>query len=501
MCLKQLCARIYLLYNNGNGLKRKKKMKTIFEKDKKLHSKPLYIKNYEEVDFNKRTTPLNLPNTTELEVMRHYKELSDRNFCIEKGFYPLGSCTMKYNPRANEAAARFDGFLNLHPLQDDKDCQGALELMYDLEQALKIITGMDAITLQPCAGAHGEFCAMNIVKKYFFEKNQTKRKKVIIPDNAHGTNPMSAKMNGFECVEVKSDQNGGVDFERLKELVNTNGEEIAAIMMTNPNTLGLFDEKILQISELMHKNGSLLYYDGANLNAVMGHTNPRLMGFDIVHLNLHKTFSTPHGGGGPGAGPVGVIKELEPYLPVPTIEFDGEKYFRNYDKKHSIGKVSTFYGNFSVFIRAYTYILMMGNNLKNASSDAVLAANYIKEKLKKYFKLPYDRTCMHEFVLSGDLQKEKGVSTLMMAKRLMDSNCHPPTVYFPLIVHEAMMIEPCESETKEVLDNFINTMIEIAREAQNEPEKFGEYPLTTPVLKVDETLAARHLNLKYEFND
>ena len=471
-------------------------MKTIFEKDKNLNAKPFFV---EEIEFNKRTTPLNLPDTTELEVMRHYKELSDRNFCIEKGFYPLGSCTMKYNPRANELTARFEDFLNLHPMQNDEDCQGALELMYDLEQALKIITGMDAITMQPCAGAHGEFCAMNIVKKYF--ENDKKRKKVIIPDNAHGTNPMSAKMNGFDCIEVKSDEQGGVDFDELKSLIDNQGEEIAAIMMTNPNTLGLFDENILKISELMHKNGSLLYYDGANLNAVMGHTNPRLMGFDIVHLNLHKTFSTPHGGGGPGAGPVGVVAELEKFLPVPRVKFDGQKYFRDYENPYSIGKVSTFCGNFSVLVRAYTYILMMGNKLKNASSDAVLAANYIKEKLKKYYMLPYNRACMHEFVLSGDLQKEKGVSTLMMAKRLMDSNCHPPTVYFPLIVHEAMMIEPCESETKEVLDNFIQTMIEIAKEVEKDPQKFEQYPTTTPVLRADETLAARHLNTKYEFNN
>ena len=471
-------------------------MKTIFEKDKNLNAKPFLNK---EIEFNKRTTPLNLPDTTELEVMRHYKELSDRNFCIEKGFYPLGSCTMKYNPRANELTARYEDFLNLHPMQNDEDCQGALVLMYDLEQALKIITGMDSITLQPCAGAHGEFCAMNIVKKYF--ENDKKRKKVIIPDNAHGTNPMSAKMNGFDCIEVKSNEQGGVDFEALKSLIDTQGDEIAAIMMTNPNTLGLFDENILKISELMHKNGSLLYYDGANLNAVMGHTNPRLMGFDIVHLNLHKTFSTPHGGGGPGAGPVGVVAELEKFLPVPRVKFDGKKYYRDYKNPYSIGKVSTFCGNFSVLVRAYTYILMMGNKLKNASSDAVLAANYIKEKLKKYYMLPYNRACMHEFVLSGDLQKEKGVSTLMMAKRLMDSNCHPPTVYFPLIVHEAMMIEPCESETKEVLDNFIQTMIEIAKEVEKDPQKFEQYPTTTPVLRADETLAARHLNTKYEFNN
>ncbi len=473
-------------------------MKTIFEKDKSLHSKPLYKGD---IDFCERKSPLNLPDMSELEVMRHFKELSDRNFCIEKGFYPLGSCTMKYNPRVNEQVSRFDGFINLHPLQDDTDCQGALEIMYDLSRMLKIITGMHTVTLQPCAGAHGEFCAMGVVKKYFLYNGENDRKKVIIPDNAHGTNPMSARMNGFECIEVKSDERGGVDIEELENIINEHGCTIAAIMMTNPNTLGIYDENILKISDMLHKNGSLLYYDGANLNAVMGHTNPALMGFDIVHLNLHKTFSTPHGAGGPGAGPVGVVEKLKDFLPVPQIEFDGEKYFRNYDKPLSIGKVSAFYGNFSVLVRAYTYILMLSKNLKAESSDAVLCANYIKEKLKKHYKLPYDKPCMHEFVLSGDLQKEKGVNTLEIAKRLMDSNCHPPTVYFPLIVHEAMMIEPTESESKEVLDSFIDTMIEIAREVEQDASKFKQYPLNTPVLRADETLAARHLNIKYEFND
>lgn len=469
--------------------------KLIFEKNKNLHSKPLYNGN---IEFDLRLTPLNIPDMSELEVMRHFKELSDKNFCIEKGFYPLGSCTMKYNPRVNEASARLEGFLNLHPNQDDDDCQGALELIYDLENMLKIITGMDEITLQPCAGAHGEFCAMNIVKKYFEHKGE-KRTKVIIPDNAHGTNPASANMNAFECIEVKSDSRGGVDISELKNIINQYGQDIAAIMMTNPNTLGLFDENILEISELLHKNGSLLYYDGANLNAIMGHTNPRLMGFDIVHLNLHKTFSTPHGGGGPGAGPVGVISELAEYLPIPRVEFDGEKYFRNYDFEHTIGKVSTYLGNFSVLIRAYTYILMMGKNLKNASSDAVLCANYIKEKLKKHYLLPYDRTCMHEFVLSGDKQKEKGSNTLSIAKRLMDFGFHPPTVYFPLIVHEAIMIEPTESENKEVLDNFIDAMIKIALEIE-QGKDLSDYPMNTPVKRVDETLAARKPDLKYDIH-
>ena len=476
-------------------------MKTIFEKDKNLNSKPFYLNENDFIEENKRTLELNLPNMSELEVMRHYKELSDRNFCIEKGFYPLGSCTMKYNPRVNEEISSYEGFLNLHPNQDDADCQGALEVIYDLENLLKIITGMDAITLQPCAGAHGEFCAMNIVKKYFEVKGEKNRKKVLIPDSAHGTNPMSAKMNGFDCVEIKSNSDGLVDVEEIKKAVSEYGDEIAAIMMTNPNTLGLFEENILEISDILHKNGSLLYYDGANLNAIMGHTNPKLMGFDLVHLNLHKTFSTPHGGGGPGSGPVGVIKELKEFLPNPRVHFDGKVYSRKNDYKNSIGKVSTYFGNFSVYIKALCYILMLGKNLKDVSSDAVLCANYMKEKLKKYYKLYYDKICMHEFVLSGDIQKQKGVSTLQIAKRLMDSSFHPPTVYFPLIVHEAIMIEPTESENKEVLDRFIDEMIKIAKEVEENPQSFENYPQKTPVKRADETLAARHLDIKYDFSN
>ena len=398
-----------------------------------------------------RKEAVGLPQLSELEVMRHYKELSDRNFCIEKGFYPLGSCTMKYNPKVNELLASLEGFVNLHPLQDDEDAQGALELMYNLQEELKKITGMDAVTLQPAAGAHGELTGMMVIKKYFEVKGETKRKKVIVPDSAHGTNPASAKMCGFDIVEVKSNSKGQVDVESLKSLLD---DEVAAIMMTNPNTLGIFEENVLEISKLMHDNGSLLYYDGANFNAIMGWTNPALMGFDVVHLNLHKTFATPHGGGGPGAGPVGVKSFLKEFLPVPSIEFDGNKYYRNYNVEHTIGKVRSFYGNFGVLVRAYAYILMMGKNLKLASADAVLNANYIKEKLKGVYELPYDEPCMHEFVLSGEKQHHQGVSTLGIAKRLMDSNCHPPTVYFPLIVHEAIMIEPTESESKEVLDGL-----------------------------------------------
>lgn len=471
-------------------------MKTIFEKtngndginltDKKLDINflpPEVLRNGE----------IGLPQVSELDVMRHYKGLSDLNFCIEKGFYPLGSCTMKYNPKVNELLASLEGF-NIHPSVDDDLAQGSLELMYKLQQALLTVTGMDAITLQPSAGAHGEMTGMMIIKKYFDTIGE-KRTKVIIPDSAHGTNPASAKMSGFEIVEIKSNEKGQVDIDALKSVLTP---DVAAIMMTNPNTLGIFEENVEEISKIMHANGSLLYYDGANFNAIMGYTNPKLMGFDVVHLNLHKTFATPHGGGGPGAGPVAVVRKLKDYLPAPVIEFDGEKYYRNYNIKHSIGSVKDFYGNFSVMVRAYAYILMMGKSLKKVSENAVLNANYLKEKLKKYYELPYDEPCMHEFVITGEKQKnENGVSTLNIAKALMDGNAHPPTVYFPLIVHEAIMIEPTESENKEVLDEFAELMIKIANECSTNPEKVLSAPHTTPVKKIDEVTAARHPDLKY----
>ena len=473
-------------------------MKTIFEKSNgasgiNLTDEKEDLKFLNGVDL--RQNKIGLPKVSELEAMRHYKELSDLNFCIEKGFYPLGSCTMKYNPKVNELLAGLEGFANLHPLSDDEDCQGALELMYKLQEALKTVTGMDAVTLQPAAGAHGELTGMMVIKKYF-EANGENRKKVIIPDSAHGTNPASAHLCGFDIVPVKSNEKGQVDIEALKELLDS---DVAGIMMTNPNTLGIYEENVLEISKLMHDNGSLLYYDGANFNAIMGHTNPKLMGFDVVHLNLHKTFSTPHGGGGPGAGPVCVVGKLKEFLPTPVVAFDGEKYFRNYDLKHTIGSVKGFYGNFGVLIRAYAYILMMGKNLKEASENAVLNANYLKEKLKGAYLLPYDEPCMHEFVLSGEKQKhENGVSTLNIAKALMDENTHPPTVYFPLIVHEAIMIEPTESETKQVLDEFVDVMLKIADDAKNNPEKLISAPHTTPVKRLDETLAARKPNLKFD---
>lgn len=471
-------------------------MKTIFEKSNGIDGINLTDEkenlNFLDKDLL-RTSDTELPQMSELEVMRHYKELSDLNFCIEKGFYPLGSCTMKYNPKVNEFLSTLEGF-NIHPNTSDKNAQGALKLMYDLQTALLKITGMDAITLKPSAGAHGEMTGMMIIKKYFDSIGE-KRTKVIIPDSAHGTNPASAKMAGFDIIEIKSNEKGQVDIASLKAVLN---EDVAAIMMTNPNTLGIFEERVEEISKLMHDNGSLLYYDGANFNAIMGYTNPKLMGFDVVHLNLHKTFSTPHGGGGPGAGPVAVVEKLKDFLPTPTIEFNGNKYFRNYNVKNSIGSIKDFYGNFSVFVRAYAYILMLGQNLKHASENAVLNANYLKEKLKKYYDLPYDEPCMHEFVLSGEKQKqESGVSTLHIAKALMDGNTHPPTVYFPLIVHEAIMIEPTESEQKEKLDEFVDTMIEIAKMAKDNPEEILSAPHTTPVKKIDEVTAARHPDLKF----
>lgn len=473
-------------------------MKVIFEKNDNIDGVNISDcdANVKQIISEKflRTTPTNLPQLSELETLRHYKELSDKNFCIEKGFYPLGSCTMKYNPKVNEMLANLNGFANLHPLQSDEDSQGALELMYKLQNSLKEITGMDAISLQPAAGAHGELAGMMIIKKYFETKGE-KRTKVIIPDSAHGTNPASAYMCGFECVEIKSNAKGQVDIETLKAVLD---DSVAAIMMTNPNTLGLFEENILEISKLMHENGSLLYYDGANFNAIMGYTNPKLMGFDVVHINLHKTFATPHGGGGPGAGPIGVVDKLKDFLPVPVIDYDGKKYFRNYDLKNSIGKVKSFYGNFGVLVRAYAYILMMGKNLETVSEDAVLSANYLKEKLKGTYELPYDYPCMHEFVLSGDKQKAQGVSTLGIAKRLMDENTHPPTVYFPLIVHEAIMIEPTETESKQRLDEFVEVMLKIAKEIEQNPQEVLKAPKTASVKKIDETLAARQPDLRYK---
>lgn len=472
-------------------------MKTIFEKSNNVDGVNVCeeeLKITSVPDKFLRKENIGLPQLSELEVLRHYKELSDKNFCVESGFYPLGSCTMKYNPKVNEMLASLEGFANLHPLQSDEDSQGALELMYKLQDSLKVLTGMDYITLQPAAGAHGEFTGMLIIKKYF-EKQGENRTKVIVPDSAHGTNPASASMAGFEIVQVKSNDKGQVDIENLKTLLN---DDVAAIMMTNPNTVGIFEENVVEIAELVHNNGSLLYYDGANLNAIMGYSNPAIMGFDVCHINLHKTFSTPHGGGGPGSGPVGVVEKLKDYLPKPTIEFDGKKYFRNYNMPDSIGKVRSFCGNFGVLVKAYAYILMLGKSLKSATADAVLNANYLREQLKDVYDIAYPEKCMHEFVICGEKQKEQGSSTLHIAKRLMDYKIHPPTIYFPLIVHEAMMIEPTETESKERLDEFVGVMRKIADEVETNVELVNSAPHSAPVKKIDETLAARKPNLMYK---
>ncbi|WP_167628526.1 aminomethyl-transferring glycine dehydrogenase subunit GcvPB [Listeria valentina] len=437
-----------------------------------------------------------LPELSELEIMRHYTELSNHNFGVDSGFYPLGSCTMKYNPKINEKVARFPGFANIHPYQPESSVQGAMELMYDLQESLVEITGMDEVTLQPAAGAQGEWTGLMLIRAFHEANQDTKRTKVIIPDSAHGTNPASATVAGFEVVTVKSNDKGLVDIEDLRSVV---GEDTAALMLTNPNTLGLFEKDIVEIAEIIHEAGGKLYYDGANLNAVMSKARPGDMGFDVVHLNLHKTFTGPHGGGGPGSGPIGIKKDLIPYLPTPVLTKQDDRYVFDYNYPESIGRVKPFYGNFGINVRAYTYIRTMGaEGLKKVTEYAVLNANYMMRCLEKAFDLPYSQICKHEFVLSGSRQKKLGVRTTDIAKRLLDHNFHPPTVYFPLIVDEAMMIEPTETESKETLDSFIDTMLEIAREAEEDPEIVQEAPHNTYVKRLDETQAARKPVLRYQ---
>ncbi len=436
-----------------------------------------------------READARLPEVSEVDAVRHFVGLSGRNHGVDSGFYPLGSCTMKYNPKINEDMARLPGFARVHPYQRIETVQGCLELLYRLDGMLSEITGMERISLQPAAGAHGEVTGLMIIKAYHEHRGEGKRKKILVPDTAHGTNPASAAMIGFEVIQVKSDQRGNVDLDTLKAVMN---DEIAGLMLTNPSTLGLFEENICEIARIVHEAGGLLYYDGANANAILGICRPGDMGFDVVHLNLHKTFSTPHGGGGPGAGPVGVKKELVPFLPGPMIEFDGGKYTLDHERPLSIGRVKSFYGNFGVAARAYAYILSMGaEGLRRVSETAVLNANYIMNRLKEHFLLPYDRVCMHEFVLSAQKQKEKGVAALDIAKRLLDFGYHPPTIYFPLIVREAMMIEPTETESRETLDEFIEAMLLIAKEAEEDPEKVKGAPYTTPISRLDEAKAAR----------
>ncbi|TPE66368.1 aminomethyl-transferring glycine dehydrogenase subunit GcvPB [Halalkalibacterium halodurans] len=437
-----------------------------------------------------------LPEVSELQLMRHYTALSKRNHGVDSGFYPLGSCTMKYNPKINEDVARYPGFANIHPYQPEAQVQGALRLMYELQTALAEITGMDEVTLQPAAGAQGEWTGLMLIRAYHEANGDTKRTKVIVPDSAHGTNPASATVAGFESVTVRTDEDGLVDLDHLREVV---GEDTAALMLTNPNTLGLFEAHIVEMAAIIHEAGGKLYYDGANSNAILGIARPGDMGFDVVHLNLHKTFTGPHGGGGPGSGPVGVKKELIPYLPKPVVVKDGDSYRLDYDRPHSIGRVKPYYGNFGINVRAYTYIRTMGpEGLRTVSEYAVLNANYMMRRLAPYFDLPYDQHCKHEFVLSGRQQKKLGVRTLDIAKRLLDFGYHPPTIYFPLNVEECLMIEPTETESKETLDEFIEAMIQIAKEAEETPEVVQEAPHHTVIGRLDETTAARKPILRYE---
>jgi len=440
-----------------------------------------------------------LPEVSEVDCVRHFTRLSQLNFSIDTNFYPLGSCTMKYNPKINDRAAALSGFAQIHPYQPEKSCQGAMQLLYELEQMLCGITGMDEVTLQPAAGAHGEYTGIMVIREYFKSKGE-KRTKVLVPDSSHGTNPSSARLAGYEVVTIKSGADGCVDLDSLKMALD---DQVAALMLTNPNTVGLFEKNIVQIAQMVHDQGGLLYYDGANLNALLGLARPGDMGFDVIHLNLHKSFSTPHGGGGPGAGPVGVKKSLADFLPVPRIrkaDNQDRSYGYSWDSQlpDSIGKIRSFYGNFGVLVRAYTYIRAHGaEGMRRISKGAIVNANYLKEKLKGQYTLPYDVPCMHEFVLSGDQQKAKGSSARDIAKRLLDFGFHSPTIYWPQIVKECIMIEPTETESRKTLDEFAEAMLQIAREIDEDPKKLAGAPYTLPVQRMDEVKAARELDINF----
>ena len=434
-----------------------------------------------------------LPELSELDVVRHYTRLSQWNFGVDSGMYPLGSCTMKYNPKTNEVQAARTGFTASHPLLGDEFSQGALKLMYDLEQLLGAITGFNAVTLQPAAGAHGELAGMLMIHAYHAKKGK-QRSKIIIPDTAHGTNPASASLCGYESINIKSGKNGILEPEDVKAVMD---EDTAGIMVTNPNTLGLFESNIRKIADIVHSKGGLVYGDGANMNAIMGIVKPGEIGIDVLHLNLHKTFSTPHGGGGPGSGPVAVVKKLEPFLPVPRVVKKENCYEFTSDCPDTIGRLHTFYGHFGVMIRAYSYILSMGaKGLTDVSKLAVLNANYVKASLKGTLNLPYDLPCMHECVFNDEFQKENHITTMDMAKRLLDYGFHPPTVYFPLVVQGAFMVEPTETESKEDIDQFIDAVKAIVKEAQTDPETLKNAPFLTKVTRLDEVAAARKPCLK-----
>ncbi|MHB1416046.1 MAG: aminomethyl-transferring glycine dehydrogenase subunit GcvPB [Chloroflexota bacterium] len=443
---------------------------------------------------------LSLPEVTEVEVTRHFTHLSRLNYAVDVGFYPLGSCTMKYNPKVNEEVAGLPGFAAIHPYQAEATVQGALQLLWELQGYLAEIGGMDATTLQPAAGAQGELTGMLIVRAYHRDRGDDRRRVVLVPDSAHGTNPASAAMVGYSVTTVKSNRQGDVDLADLRAKMN---DGVAAMMLTIPSTLGLFDQNILEICRIVHEGGGLVYADGANMNAILGRARLGDLGCDLMHFNLHKTFSTPHGGGGPGAGPVAVKASLAAYLPVPlaakrSLEGREDQFYLDYDRQRSIGRVRSFGGNFGVLVRAYAYIRSLGaEGLRNVSENAVINANYLLARLRDAYDLPYDRRCMHEFVLSGRRQKAEGVRTLDIAKRLIDYGFHPPTIYFPLIVEEALMIEPTETESRATLDSFAEAMLQIAREAATDPEVVHSAPHDTPVGRLDEVRAARHPVLRY----
>ncbi len=445
-----------------------------------------------------RAKPPRLPELAEPEVLRHFTALSTRNFGIDTGFYPLGSCTMKYNPRINERVVGLPGFASLHPLVEDDAAQGALELEWHLQEILREVTGLDAVSLQPAAGSQGELTGLMLFRAYFAERGEDEqRRKIVIPDTAHGTNPASVTMSGYELTPVQTDARGNIDVDDLRSKVD---ERTAGLMLTNPSTLGLFDENIEEIRDIFHGAGALMYYDGANLNAVCGISRPGDMGFDVVHINLHKTFSQPHGGGGPGGGPIAVRALLEPYLPSPVVARDGASFRLDYDRPKSIGKVRAFSGPFGVFVRSYAFIRSYGPGLREMSEVAVLNANYVLARLKDAYDLPFDRLCMHEFVLSArTLKREHGVSALDVAKRLMDYGFHPPTIYFPLIVPEALMVEPTESEAKETLDAFIDAMLAIVSEAAEDPQLLHDAPHDRPVRRLDEVRAAKKPIVRFGF--
>jgi len=467
-------------------------MKLIFEYDEQISGHVLDEHIDLELPLDLIRDELPLPNVNEIDIVRHYTNLSRKNYGIDLGLYPLGSCTMKYNPRVNEDIARLKGFSSLHPLVPLSHSQGSLQLIWELQESLKEITGMDNITLQPAAGSQCELLGIMIAKKYFAEKNE-KRSKIIIPDSAHGTNPATAAMCKFQTVTIPSDKRGNMSLNDFKQTLDS---EVAVVMLTNPNTLGLFEENILEISDLSKENGTLMYCDGANMNALLGISKPGDQGFDMVHLNLHKTFSTPHGGGGPGGGALGVNSFLGDYLPIPRIIKENEsKFSLDYSVGKSVGRIHSFYGNFGIIVRALAYIKSWGSNIRRVSEHAVLNANYLASLLKDVYHLPFDRSCAHEFVLSSKNLGEK--STMYIAKRILDYGFHPPTIYFPLIVPEALMIEPTETETKETLDEFASVLKKIALELKENPDLVKEAPHTTPIGRLDEVKAAREPNLRW----